>query len=676
MPKAKRQLAAIMFTDIVGYTSLLEKDEKKAFEILKKNHRIHRRLIKKFNGRLLKEMGGGILASFNSNIDAVMCAVFIQKATQEVEIPIRIGIHLGDVIFEKKDVLGDGVNIASRIQGTTERNEIIISERVYHDLKNKEGLEVEFLGEQALKGVTHPLGIYKVSCKDESLLDYGIDTGELIRPLDFGRTTIIVGIMVIALLAYALYYFLPKTGSTSEFKKGVLILPFDNYTSDTLEYYTAGMHNALITDIGKISALKVISKTTARAYKNLDKSIPEIASELGVNAIIEGEVLCLGDSVCLQIKMINADDEEEPHWVQDFYVEKSQILSLYHNIAKELSDRININLTSEEESRLSESRTVDPEAYAAYLKGQQYWEQLGEESIRKAMEYFQIAIDKEPDWAPPYAGMALAWSVLGGMGFTPETVVLPKQYNYLNKALELDPNSATAHYANAITATWREWDWEKGEREFLRTLDLNPNDALCRIYYAHLLMILKRFKDAKYHADLAIKTDPLSLVLGLYGRVMQFLGEADSMIEHAEDALSVDPENQFALGVLTDAYLATGDTLNWYEIWRTQLWWMDDKVLSSLDSAFHEEGYVGVIKARIKTNEEVLSNGGSISFFGQAHRYLEVKNYDKAMDYYDKAYDIHYWELAYISIDHLKYPELKDNPRYIALLKKMNLPVD
>ncbi len=672
----QHKLAAIMFTDIVGYTSLLEKDEKKAFEILKKNHRTHRLLIKKFNGRLLKEMGGGILASFNSNIDAVMCAVFIQKATEEVEIPVRIGIHLGDVIFEKKDVLGDGVNIASRIQGTTERNEIVISERVYHDLKNKEGLEVEFLGEQALKGVSHPMGIYKVSCKDESLLDYGIDTGELIRPLDFGRTTIMVGIMVIGLLAYALYYFLPKTGSTSEFKKGVLILPFDNYTSDTLEYYTAGMHNALITDIGKISALKVISKTTARAYKNINKSISEIAADLDINFIIEGDVLYLGDSVCLQIKMINADDDEEPLWVQDFYVEKSQILSLYHNIAKELSDRININLTSEEESRLSEFRTVDPEAYAAYLKGQLYWEQLGEESIRKAMEYFEIAIDKDPTWAPPYAGMALVWGVLGGSGFTPETVALPKQYNYLNKALELDPNSATAHYANAITATWREWDWEKGEREFLRTLDLNPNDALCRIYYAHLLMILNRFEEARYHADLAIETDALSLVLGLYGRVMEFLGEAESMMEHAEKALSIDPENQFGPALLADAYLATGDTLNWYEIWKTRLWWMDEKVLASLDSTFRVEGYIGVIKARIKTNEEVLGKGGRISFSGQAVRYLEVKNYDKAMDNYESAYDIHDWEFAYISLDHLKYPELKDNPRYIALLKKINLRVD
>ncbi|MHC4271598.1 MAG: adenylate/guanylate cyclase domain-containing protein, partial [Planctomycetota bacterium] len=326
---AQRRLAAIMFSDIVGYDSFVKEDEKKAFEALRKNQRIHRRLIKKFNGRWLKEMESGMLASFSSIIDAVTCALAIRKATEEIEIPVRIGIHQGEVIFEKKDVLGDGVNIASRIQKLAETNNIVISERIHDDIKNKEGLEIESLGTHTLKGVDSPIGIYKVSCTDDSLLDFTIDTGELVRPLSSGRTTIVAGIMVIALLAFAVYYFLPKTVSSSEFQKGVLIRPFDNYTGDTLDYYAAGMHSEMITDVGKISALKVISKTTARAYKNVDKSLTEIAAELGVNAIIDGELLCLGDSVCLQIKMINTDNDTEPVWIQDFYVERSQILNLY-----------------------------------------------------------------------------------------------------------------------------------------------------------------------------------------------------------------------------------------------------------------------------------------------------------------------------------------------------------
>jgi class 3 adenylate cyclase len=152
-------------------------------------------------------MESGTLASFSFIIDAVMCALSVQKATKELNIPVCIGIHLGEVIFEKKDVLGDGVNIASRIQGLTESNEIIISEKVDDDIKNKEGLEIEFLGEQTLKGVSKPIGIYKVSCTDDSFLDFTIDTLELVRPLSFGIITIVIGIMVIAILAFGCIIF-------------------------------------------------------------------------------------------------------------------------------------------------------------------------------------------------------------------------------------------------------------------------------------------------------------------------------------------------------------------------------------------------------------------------------------------------------------------------------------
>lgn len=164
------------------------------------------------------------------------------------------------------------------------------------------------------------------------------------------------------------------------------------------------------------------------------------------------------------------------------------------------------------------SRTIDPEAYDAYLKGNFHWEQLGKEDIDSVMYYFQMPIDKDPDWALPYAGTSLLWAVRKYRVSEDETTAndYDKQMQYLNKALELDPNSANSHYISAGTAVWTEWDWEKGESEFLRSLALNPNDALCRMYYAHLLMILHRHKEAIDQANLALELDPLEpLVLGL-----------------------------------------------------------------------------------------------------------------------------------------------------------------
>jgi TolB-like protein/Tfp pilus assembly protein PilF len=592
MPYQKHQLAAIMFTNIVGYTSLLKSDKKKAFNILRKNQQNHKSLIKRFRGRWLKEMGDGILVSFNSNIEAVLYALSLQKASEEMNIPLRIGIHQGDVIFENNDVLGDGVNIASRIQGVTNLNDIVISGKVYSDIRNKEGFKAEFLGEHELKGLSEPIGVYKLTCQDESLLDYSIDSGELTHPIKIGRKAIIFGILIIALISYILYNYLPGIfDSSSGIKKGVIVLPFVNYTgTDTTGYFVDGMHSQLIGDIGRVSAIKVISKTTARAYK--EKSIPEITSELGITTIIEGAVLCVGDSVCLQITVKNTDEEGDPPWVQDFYVERSQILNLYTKVTKEITDEINIKLTSRENDLLAQSRIVDPDAYDAYLRGQVHWDQLSRESLYKALEYFNLAIEIDPDWAPPYAGRAKVWAGLMQFSWELPLVARPKIYENLNTALTLDLNSEEAHYSSALIAVWTEWNWQKGEREFLKVLELNPSNAYAQIYYAHLLMILRRMDEAKYRADLALELDPEQpLILGLYAQVMWRFEEWRSMIDNGKKALSIDPNSYFAIGNILKGYEGNGDYDEWIEIWKQMNIW-DEETITSLEKTLRENGYI------------------------------------------------------------------------------------
>jgi tetratricopeptide (TPR) repeat protein len=310
------------------------------------------------------------------------------------------------------------------------------------------------------------------------------------------------------------------------------------------------------------------------------------------------------------------------------------------------------------------------------MKGQFHWERLGKEDLDSALYYFQIAIDRDPDWADPYAGMAMTWEMLGRAALAPLADAYKKSSKYLKKALELDPNSANSHYVKALTSVWHEWDWENGEKEFLKALELNPNDALCRIYYAHLLLILRRSDEAIYQANLALALDPLRpLVLGLYAYVIYRTGDYKAAMTQAQKALYIDPENNYANDVLAMTYLKTGDTLKWNESMKEHWYWADDKYLAHLDTIFQKGGYLAVIKERIKVNEEAYSKGVSISLTGQAHRYLDIGNYDKAMDYYEKAYEEGFGQLAYVSLAVIDYPELKDNPRYVALLKKMNLPL-
>ncbi len=459
--------------------------------------------------------------------------------------------------------------------------------------------------------------------------------------------------------------------------RSLVILPFDNFTGDDhLEYFVSGMHASLVNDMGQISGLRVISKTSANAYKNSRMTAGQIARELHVDGVVEASVLCLGDSLCMQFRLIDAKGDEKQLWSSDYREDKSQILNLYNRITRQIADEVKIELMPDEVSRLAVSRTVDPDAYDAYLKAQYSWERLTPEGLDSAYYYFQRAMDLEPEWADPYSGMAMTLAVMGSFISNTQDANLSEAFRYLDRALELDPDAAYTHYARGLYAVWPGGRWKEGEREFQRCLELNPSDALCRIYYAHLLMILHRFEEAEQQARRALELDPLRpLVLGLYGVVMNYLGHYRETLVQAEKAMSIDPDNGFAPGPLAKACLATGDTLRWYELWKQHLWWSTPAYLDSLDRVFREEGYLAVIRDRIRVNEEVHASGGFISCSGQADRYLISGEYDRAMDYYQMGMEEGDGLISYISLDYLAFPELRDHARYLALLKEMKLPL-
>lgn len=669
-----RKLAAIMFSDIVGYTSLMGSDERKAFDFIRKNRRIHWRLIRKYKGRLLKEMGDGMLASFSSNMDAIKCALSIQKAAKELDIPLRIGIHQGDVIFEKNDVLGDGVNIASRIQGIADTHGVIISEAVFRDIKNKDGLQILSMGEQELKGVESPIGAFRIASTDANFLEYEIDTGELIRPLGFGRSSIIIGILFIALIAFLGIYYIPGIiNHQSNQDKSILVLPFDNYIgSDTLEYFVAGMHSALIGDIGKISALQVKSKTTANAYKDVEKSIPEIASELGVNVIVEGSVLCLGDSVCLQIKVVSAYPEERTLWVQDYYEDKNQILKLYNTITKEISEEINVILTPVEEKMLTESRAVDNEAYDVYLKGMYYWEQLTPEGFEKSLEYFNKAMEIDPTWANPYAAIALWWMSVKQFGVFPASVANPHIMENIEKALEIDPGSDFVSYVNAGCEVWTNWDWENGEKEFMKVLDINPNYSIARLYYAHLLMCLGRTEEAFEQGRIGLELDPLNpLAQGLFTMILLDRGAYREIIETYGEV-----NHPVTLFGIERSYLALGDYEKSFETLIKYIRYVfEDSVIFEIHQAYEQNGYVAGLEAVAKAYEHKSDIGFVMPTDMAWICRKELNIPEKALDWLEIGFEMNDPAMPYLATGVFPFDFIRDDPRYKELLKKMNLPI-
>jgi len=644
MTEAHR-LAAIMFTDIVGYTALMGSDEDRAFKVLRKNRAIHTDLIKEFNGTLIKEMGDGMLVSFGLAHDAAQCAIEIQKrAREELDGQLRIGIHLGDITFENEDIFGDGVNIASRLQSITDPGGIYISESVYNAIRSSKDISTQYLGEVKLKNVNYPFKTYYIKEK-------GLPIPSKNRIIEL-------------------------TGSGRD--KSIVILPFDNYTgSEELEYFVAGMHASLIGAIGKISALRVISKTTSNAYKDSEKSIPEIASELGVNTVIEASVLSLGEKVCLQVKLVDAYPEEKQLWFQDYYEEKSQILNLYNTVTKEISNQINVILTPEEERILAKSRTIDREVYDAYLRSYQHWGDFTEESLKKARDYLNSAIEKDPDWAPLYIGLANVWMGLAQHSFEPPSIAYHKVYEYLDKALELDPDCPDTHSLIALTAFLNQWDWTKAEKEFLKTLAGNPNDALSRLWYSHLLCILQRPDEGLTQAQLAIDLDPLNpLNQLLIAATQSHAGDYATAQVSIEKFLANDPENFIANQLLNIIAFNCGDYDKVIKSEKNQLQVhfggrFDEDAYKEIERIFNEQGFPAAYE-KILLQWEELANNQFMLPCDIAIAYIKGNQLDKAMGLIEKGYEIHDPSMPYMGV---MFNSLYDNPRFIAIVEKMNLPL-
>lgn len=461
--------------------------------------------------------------------------------------------------------------------------------------------------------------------------------------------------------------------------KSLVVLPFENYTgADSLEYFVAGMHSSLIQDMGKIGSLLIPGSTTSKVFKDSNKTIAQITSELHVDAALETSVVCLGeDTICLQTRLVQPGKEEKQIWIADYKVEKSQILNLYNQITKQLAEEVKVTLTPEEKSLLARTRTIDKQAYNAYLKGLQYWDRLGFEDLKMAMDYFETAIEIEPDWAPPYAGIAQTAQGMVQMGTMMPAEGMAIIFKNRAKALELDPDYPGAHYTNAISATWVEWDWNTGEKEFKKAIELNPNDVKSRIYYAHLLAMLGRFDEALFQAEKAVTLEPYDpLVLALAYTVDVCTGNPNEGVKKIEKALELDPGHPFAFMQSEEAYYYNGSYLKAIEnLWAMLTNYLHIRPLEEIIEEYQDNGYSSALELLLSDVEKSLQEGAFLPPTFTGVLFLRSSNITKALDYFEQGYEIHDQNIPYLKAYGTLHPEINNDPRYIALLKKMNLPL-
>ena len=338
------------------------------------------------------------------------------------------------------------------------------------------------------------------------------------------------------------YRFIGKIERETPKFRSLAVLPLENLSRDPeQEYFAEGLTEALITTLAKIGELRVVSRTSAMLYKDVHKPLREIARELEVDAIVEGTVLRAGDRVRITPQLI--DPEKETHlWAESYQRHLRDVLDLHAELAQSIARQVQVKLTPQEQAQLAQSRPVNPEAYEAYLKGRYHWNRRSREGLPKGVQYFQEAIAKDAGYAAAYAGLADCLSGLSTYNFVAPVDGCGKAKKLALQALELDPSLGEAHASLAWVHTWYDYDFVAAEREFERSLELNPRYATAHQFFGFYLGMMGRYEEAYTEIKRAIRLDPLSSVFEWsLGFVYWMARRHDQAIEQVEKALELDP---------------------------------------------------------------------------------------------------------------------------------------
>jgi len=484
--------------------------------------------------------------------------------------------------------------------------------------------------------------------------------------------------LVILTMIFGVFAWMNREPTTSESVgpqiTSLAVLPLHNLSGDSeQDYFVDGMTEALITDLSKISALKVISRTSAMRYKGTDKSLADIAAELDVDAVIEGSVIREGDRVGITAQLIEVATDQSL-WADRYERDLTSILKLQGEIAQAIAAEIQVTLTPQEQTLLTDTREVDPEAYEAVIKGRYHIHRFTPQDFELALQYFEKALEIDPTYAPAHIGVSRFWTFALQAGVVPPDVAGPRAKAANLKALELDPTSAEVHLGLATGTVWHDWNWAEGEAQFRRSIELDPNYAEGHIFYSHLLSILGRHDEASLQAERAIELDPLNpFFQGLYGVQLSMAGREDEAIVQFKESFERSPDLGFGHDGFADVYWKKGmfdEALA--EIKAQYAISNDEEVLSALDRGNTEAGFKGAMRAAA----DLLSARSGTTYvapYQVAYLYHWSGDVASAFTWLEKAYEVHSPNLPYL--DSLWFSdELRTDPRFQDLLQRMNLP--
>jgi TolB-like protein/Flp pilus assembly protein TadD len=461
--------------------------------------------------------------------------------------------------------------------------------------------------------------------------------------------------------------------STSVRTIRLAVLPFSNLTGDPeQEYLSDGLTQEMITQLGRLhpESLSVIARTSVMRYKQTDKPIDQIGRELGVDYILEGSARREAGRVRISAELIQVRDQAQL-WAESYERELASIMALQSEVASKVASSLTLTLLPAERERLANVRTVNPEAYEAYLHGLHHFHKLTPGDLDTAQQYFELALAKDPNSALAYSGLALVWGGRNQLGITSPGEAGPKAYAAALKAVALDDTLAEAHYALAAIKTWHAWDLPGAEAEWKRAIELNPNLPDARAFYAHYLCIMGRPQEAEPQIARALELDPFnSLFQSLYGTVLVYQRRYDDAIAHARTALRIAPDSPDAHSTLQVALFLKGMYKDAFVEAKANFPG-DHEMEQALERGYAEGGYPGAMRRAAEVQAE-RSHKTYVSPESVAELYLQGGEKDLALQWLEKAYEVRDPNLPYLGMPY--YDSLRSEPRFQDLLRRMNLP--
>ena len=453
------------------------------------------------------------------------------------------------------------------------------------------------------------------------------------------------------------------------------VLPFENLTGDPeQEYFSDGLTQEMITQLGRLhpQRLSVTARTSSMQYKNRDAPIDQIGRELGVDYVLEGSARREGNRVRISATLIQVRDQTQ-RWTDSFDRELAGILTLQGDVARGVAGSLALTLLPDEQLRMASARPVNPEVYESYLKGHFHAQKETRPELDLALKYFETALQKDPDYAPAHTGIAFVWTARNQMGHVPSSEATPQVKAAAMKAVELDPTLPTAHYALGMAA-WNEWDWDTNEREFRRTIELDPNLAEVRAFYSHLLVALKRPDEAVSQAERAMQLDPLNAFnQALYGTILYFVRRYDEAIVQFQSALKTSPALPVAQCGLWRAFNMKGIPDQALVGAEACLGHHSREIKDALARGYSEAGYSGAMR-RVA---DLLATGVSGTFVPPLDlfaTYLNGGQKDVALQWLSKAVDARDPNVYGAVRDPFVVDSLRDDPRFQEILRRARLP--